>query len=111
MPTHQAMLLLNERRKLLRELGTLSKLLHGSWVVRYSTCSRPGCMCHQGTRHGPRHYLVVNTDGRQRQRYVPGRLAGVVQEGLLQHRRLLEIVRRLTDVNLALMRTDAGGPP
>jgi len=102
-------MLLEERRALLRELGTLSKLLHGSWVERYSTCARPGCMCHVGKRHGPRRYLVVNSDGCQRQRYVPERLAGVVHEGLSQHRRLLEIVRRLTDLNLALMRADEGG--
>ena len=111
MSPNQATILLEERRELLRELGNLSKLLHGSWVERYSTCSRPGCLCHVGRRHGPRRYLVVNADGCQRQRYVPERLAGAVREGLSQHRRLLEIVRRLTDLNLALMRADGGGSP
>ena len=111
MPTNRATTLLEDRRELLRELGSLSMLLHGSWVERYSTCSRPGCLCHRGKRHGPRDYLVVNADGRQRQRYVPERLAGAVREGLSQHRRLLEIVRRLTDLNLALLRDGGGGAP
>lgn len=99
-----------ERDRLLRELGGLSEVLHGSWVERYSTCTRAGCACHRGKRHGPRHYLVVNTEGRQRQRYVPARLAGAVHRGLAQHRRLLEIVRRLTELNLTILRAGADGP-
>ncbi len=111
MPPNQTLALREERRELLRELGGLSGLLHGTWVERYSTCSRPGCACHRGKRHGPRHYLVINVNGRQRQRYVPERLAGAVLEGLSQHRRLLEIARRLTDLNLALLRGGGGGTP
>lgn len=109
MTPNQTMALQEERHELLRELGGLSKLLHGTWVERYSTCSRPGCACHRGKRHGPRYYLVVNVDGRQRQRYVPKRLVGAVRDGLSQHRRLLEIVRRLTDLNLAMLRDGGGG--
>ena len=52
---------------------------------------------------------MINVNGRQRQRYVPERLAGAVLEGLSQHRRLLEIVRRLTDLNLAMLRDGGGG--
>jgi len=100
-----------EQRVVHRASGGLSGLLHGTWVERYSTCSRPGCACHRGKRHGPRHYLVINVAGRQRQRYVPERLAGAVLEGLSQHRRLLEIARRLTDLNLALLRGGGGGTP
>lgn len=104
MPTDKVLLLQEERRKLLLDLGNLSALLHGSWVERYSTCSRPGCSCHHGKRHGPRFYLVVNVNGKQRQRYIPAHLAGAVDEGLTQYCRLREIVQRLTEVNLMLLR-------
>lgn len=105
MTPKQIKALSDERLRLLEEMGALSEVLHGSWIERYSTCSRPGCACHQGRRHGPRRYLVVYSEGRQRQHYVPAALEGAVREGLAQHRRLLEIVARLTQINLELMRS------
>ena len=106
MPTNTIKKLLDERARLLVELGTLSRLLHGSWVERYSVCSRAGCKCRHGERHGPRHYLVVNVDGRQRQRYVPNSQVEAARVGLAQHRRLREVVERITQINLALMKED-----
>ena len=101
--------LIAERTKLLEELGTLSHLLHGSWVQRYSVCSRPTCKCHSGERHGPRHYLVVQEGGGQRQKYVANAQVDAALEGIAQYRRLQEIVEQITRQNLALMKEDAYG--
>ena len=57
-----------------------------------------------GGRHGPRHYLVINEEGRQRQKYVPNSQAEAAAHGLAQCRRLMEIVNRITRINLALMK-------
>lgn len=99
--------LLAERAALLVELGTLSQMLHGSWVERYSLCSRKNCKCHRGERHGPRHYLVVMENGRQRQKYVPISQVEAAQAGRSEHCRLNEIVDRITQINLALMKEGA----
>lgn len=96
-----------ERDRLLKELVTLSQMLHGSWVERYSVCSRPDCKCHKGERHGPRRYLVVNEGGRQRQKYVPNAQVDAVRKGIDQHRRLREIVDRITQINVILIRERA----
>ena len=104
MSSARAKELLKERTKLLGELGTLSRLLHGSWVERYSVCSRADCPCRRGERHGPRHYLVVNEAGHQRQKYVANSQVEAALAGLAQHRRLREIVDRITQLNLALMK-------
>jgi hypothetical protein len=96
--------LFEERARLLAELGTLSRLLHGSWVERYSVCSREDCKCQRGERHGPRRYLVVNQDGRQRQKYVANAQVEVARAGIAQYRRLREIVERITHINLAVMK-------
>ena len=104
MSNQTAKKLLEERAKLLGELATLSRLLHGSWIERYSVCSRAGCKCHRGERHGPRRYLVVNEEGRQRQKYVPNAQVKAAREGLAQYRRLREIVDRITQLNLTLMK-------
>jgi hypothetical protein len=90
-----------ERKALLAELSSLSEVVQGSWLERYTTCSRKDCRCHQGERHGPRYYLVINEGGRQRPKYIPNVQVEKVQNGLKQYRRLKEIVARLTQINLA----------
>ncbi|MEI6386825.1 MAG: DUF6788 family protein [Spirochaetota bacterium] len=59
----------------------------------------------QGVYHtGPRHYLVVNEDGQQRQKYIPNSQVEAAREGLEQYRRLREVIERITQLNLALMK-------
>jgi len=99
--------LLKERKGLLAELGRLPRMLHGSWVERFSVCSRPNCKCHTGDRHGPRHYLVIRENGRQRQKYVPNSQVAAAQAGLSEYNRICEIIDRITHINLALMKEDA----
>jgi len=97
----------DERQKLLEEAATLGSLLHGSWVERFSTCTRPQCKCHKGRRHGPRYYLVINDQGRQRQKYIPKKMIEKVRSGIANHKRLLEIVERITQINIILIREDS----
>ena len=96
-----------ERDALLDELTGLRLLLRGSFFERFSTCSRPACACHRGERHGPRAYVAVTAARVQRQHYVPKGQVAAVQGGVRQYRRLLEIVDRVTAINLALMRGGA----
>jgi hypothetical protein len=106
MSSKTAKKLLDERARLLVEMGTLSRLLRGSWIERYSVCSRANCKCHSGERHGPRRYLVVNEFGYQRQKYVPNAWVEDALDGLDQYHRLQGIVGRITDINLALMKEE-----
>ncbi len=99
--------LLNERTKLLAELGTLSRMLHGSWVERFSVCSRPNCKCHKGHKHGPRHYLVIHENGQQRQKYIPNAQVTAALAGRSEYSRVCEIIDRITHINLVLMKDNA----
>jgi len=99
--------LLSRRVQLLQELQTLPRILHGSWVERFSVCARPGCACHSGQRHGPRYYLVINEDSRQRQKYIPNEQVAAAREGVAQHQRFQQIVEEITRINLALIKERA----
>lgn len=96
--------LLLERRKLLQELASLALMIRGSFFQRFSTCSRPTCPCHQGKRHGPRSYVAVTREKSQRQHYVPITQVDAVRKGIGQHQRLLDIVARISAINIELMR-------
>jgi hypothetical protein len=96
--------LLDRRERLLRKLGQMERLVHGSYVERFTTCARKQCACHRGERHGPRGYVVIYRDTRQQQVYVPQEQVPAVQEGLRQDKQAAELLRQITDINLALMR-------
>lgn len=93
-----------EHNRLLEELSTLSHLLRGSYLERFSTCSRPNCSCHTGQQHGPRAYLVVTRNKSQHQVYVSQTQVHAVRKGIQQYHRLLEIVDRITAINIQLMK-------
>jgi hypothetical protein len=103
---------LKERRKeLLTELTRCRLMVRGTAFERYSTCSRPTCKCHAGDRHGPRHYVAVSRDGRQRQHYVPVSQRDVLREGVGQFHKVMSIIDEITTINLRLMKKRRLGEP
>jgi len=96
--------LVNERSFLLEELKALSQMLHGSWVERYSVCSIKNCKCHKGERHGPRHYLVINENGRQRQKYIPNSQVESSRQGVSEYHKAMDLIDRITSINLKLIK-------
>lgn len=101
--------LLEQRRQLVHELSLHAGVLRGTWVERYTVCTRPNCACHRGEKHGPRYHLAVMENGKQRQHYI--RLAQREQalRGLEDHRIIEEILQEITKINLELMKEDAYG--
>lgn len=99
--------LIATRERLLDELSSLTHVLHGTWIERYSTCSRENCRCHRGDKHGPRYYVVINEAGKQRQKYIPLSQAAAATEGIEQYQRLQEIVAEITRINLELIKERA----
>ena len=106
-PSAKVRKLREQRQKLLEELATLSQMVRGSLFERFSTCARPRCACHQGARHGPRTYVAVTEAKRQRQHFIRKGQVAAVKQGIQQYQRVRELTRRITHLNLALMRLDA----
>lgn len=106
MQTNSLKKLIKQRDELLSEISQLTQILQGSWLERFFTCSRKGCKCHSGQRHGPNYCLVVNENGKQRQKYIPQTKVAIAQNGIAQYKRLQEIVHQITLINLAIMKED-----
>jgi hypothetical protein len=96
-----------ERDELLCGLADSGLVLRGSLLERYSTCARKQCRCHQGERHGPRVYVVVTQQGRQRQHYVPRSQLAHARAAVGHYHAILKVLDRLTEINLQLMRAEA----
>ena len=99
--------LLERRERLLRKLAALRLVVHGSYIKRFTTCARKQCACHQGDKHGPRSYVVIYRNAQQRQVYVPQEQVRAVRRGLRQDEQAADLLRKITDINLALMRAGA----
>jgi hypothetical protein len=96
-----------KRSHLFAEISKLTSLLHGSLLERYSTCARKDCKCRQGQRHGPHYCLVVNEEGRQRQKYISLSQVSAAREGLNQYKKLQELIHLITQTNLDIMKEEA----
>ena len=92
------------KRELLTELSDCRLIIRGTAFERYSVCSRPNCKCHTGEKHGPRHYVSVTGNGRQRQHYVPNSQVETVYRGVRQYHRVLSMIDEITTINLRLMK-------
>lgn len=95
--------LIDERDALLHELGSLKKMVHGSILERRTVCSRPGCRCKQGDMHGPISCIVINVDGKQRQKYVPKQMTDDAKKAIDEYHRAIEIIDRISQINLKLI--------
>ncbi len=100
-----------ERQRLWSELSSLTQLIRGSFFERFSTCARPTCGCHRGQRHGPRGDVTVKQGQRQRQYYVPQSQTEAVRHGIQQYHRLMEIVDRVSSINLERMQGGTRNDP
>ena len=98
-----------EKASLTSEMSGCSDLVRGSLFSRYLTCSRPGCKCHAGAKHGPVTCLSIVRDGRKRQQYVPRSLEPRASAAVAAYNRLLSIVDRLSEINLELLKMRSPG--
>ena len=96
--------LLERRKQLLNELSQHPALLHGTWVERYTACSRPNCKCHRGEKHGPRYHIAVMEDGKQRQHYIRLVNKEMALAGLKQNEIIENILHEITKINFELMK-------
>jgi len=88
----------------LKRLAKLDGLVQGSYLERFSTCTRRNCACHRGHKHGPRYYLVVYQNKKQRQIYIPLAERDAIARGVKQYEELRAAVQVVTRLNLTLMR-------
>jgi hypothetical protein len=94
------------RAALIRRLGRRGELMKGSLVMRSTRCSRPGCACARGEKHGPYLYVSVFREGRTRSVYVPQHLEGEVRRWVENARALEKDLAEISWLNAQLLRNE-----
>lgn len=95
--------LLAERSTLLAELACLPHVVHGSIIERYTVCSRANCKCHRGQKHGPVMCIVVNDNGKQRQKYIPKEMRELAVQCVDEYNRAQALLDRISAINVQLL--------
>jgi hypothetical protein len=83
--------LLNRRNALLAELNEQSCLVAGSFFER-------------DVAGISRHCLSRMVKGKQRQLYISAQQTKAVTEGIRQHRKALDIIRKISEINIELIK-------
>ena len=87
-----------------KQLQPRGPALAASLVLIHKRCGRPGCHCQKGRGH-PAHYLTCKERGKTRTVYVPQDLLDQVQNWIAEHRRLKALLRQISQLALAQVRT------
>jgi len=93
-----------QRRELVKGVGAGGEILKGSLIERFTVCSRPGCRCLRGEKHGPYLYVSIFDGKRSRQVYVPQSMDAQVRGWVHNYRRVSETIRTLSGLSVQLIR-------
>ena len=105
MPSKEQSRLLEDRRQAVERLGRIDEVLRASLLERMTQCSKPGCKCMKGEKHGPAYYVTVSySKGRTRQAYVPKDRKKVAEAWIGNYHRVWEALEEISRINLELLR-------
>lgn len=88
----------------LKQLAPVCPPLAASLVRIARRCGNPRCHCASGEKHVG-WYLTLKHRGKTRTVYVPNDLKDEVAQWVEEHRRLKTLLKEITQLNLALIRT------
>lgn len=92
------------RRQLVRGVGASGELLKCSLIERFTVCSKPGCRCGQGDKHGPYLYVSIFDGKQSRQIYVPQAMKKEVRLWARNYQQLSEKVAKISRLSVELIR-------
>ena len=87
-----------------KQLQAKSPVLAASLVTIRRACGNPNCRCARGKKHLG-HYLTWKVKAKTHTAYVPVDLVAQAKQWTQEHRRLKQLVRELTQLSLALIRS------
>lgn len=99
----------NIRRMLdarLKRISAAKPLLAASLSSVRRVCGQPSCHCHRGEKHVARQ-LTYKIGGKTHTVYVPVDFTEEVRSWIEEHRRLKRLLREITQLSLALVRSHA----
>jgi len=99
--------LLRDRAKVVARLQGLdwSGILRASLIERMTQCSKAGCKCMRGEKHGPAYYLTVTyPKGKNRQAYVSKEFKSKAEAWIANYHQVWTLLEEISRINWELLR-------
>ncbi len=93
-----------KRRQMVKGIDAGGELLKCSLIERFTVCTKPGCRCGQGDKHGPYLYVSIFDGKQSRQIYVPQSMEKEVRLWAGNYRQLSENVAKISQLSVELIR-------
>ena len=90
----------------LNKLAQAGPLVAASLVTMRVRCGTPTCRCQRGQKH-LKYCLTFKQDGKTRTVYIPLDLLPEVREWVAEHKRTKRLLKEISDLTIALIRTHA----
>lgn len=86
-------------------MGKMAEVLRATLLERMTQCSKPGCKCMRGRRHGPAYYVTASYGrGKTRQVYIPKARKRLAQAWIRNYHRVWAALEEISRINLELLR-------
>jgi len=93
-----------QKAKLAVNVGEQGNLLKGSLIERFTVCTRSGCRCARGHKHGPYLYVSVFDGKRSRQVYVQKSMEKEVRSWVKNYESAKKLIDNISAINIELIK-------
>lgn len=99
--------LLLSREREIAKIPPWSLILRGSIQCHYAPCGKKTCRCRKSKdhHHGPYWYVAISTAGKKKRVLIPAQQARRAKEGVAAYGKLWEGLCRISEINLALLKS------
>ena len=93
-----------QRVELAAKIGVGGNLLKGSLIERFTVCTKSGCRCARGHKHGPYLYVSIFDGKRSRQVYVPKRMQQEIRSWVKNYENTKRLIDKISARSIDLIK-------
>ncbi len=93
-----------QRAELAAKMGAGGNLLKGSLIERFTVCTKSGCRCARGHKHGPYLYVSIFDGKRSRQVYVSKRMQQEVRNWVKNYENTKHLIDKISERSIDMIK-------
>lgn len=89
----------------IKKIAHLGNFIEGCFVMGRHRCANPQCSkCFSGEKHSAHRLSLYKGPRKTKTVYIPVDMAGEVRKWVIEYKRLKELVREISEINIRIIR-------